>query len=123
VICIVNAIEGEQVAVDFGLYENQMIFGKGKEIARAEIDGSLSDARIMENLVQFLQQKVRDKALKSGLIPPPSQTVGEVSFDKLFEVLRRIKEVGRTAQVRVTARQDVWTGGPLDIDFHVSRAT
>ncbi|MCC6441862.1 MAG: DUF3084 domain-containing protein [Armatimonadetes bacterium] len=122
VVSRVNALENEPVPVDFELFQNRLVFAKGNEIAQTRIDGRQADAQIMQSLVHFLQDRVRAEALHSGLIPSSTEAVGEIAFDRLFDVMARIKQAGGTVDIRAVAGDDIWVGSPLAIEFEVGRS-
>jgi uncharacterized protein (DUF3084 family) len=116
---IENAAAGASVPVRIDLAPNQLAFRKGEEIAAVVVDGNQSEGVLLRRLLQFLQESVRERALLRGVLPTTDGRVGEIQYDPLLETVRKIREIGGPARVGAVASNDVWSVGPLGLDFYV----
>lgn len=118
-----NVVEGEPVRVDIKLYRDRMVFAQGEEIASVTME-SHPNADILNEILRFLKQDVRDAAIEAGVIPrieytAPTPSVGEIGGVQLLNILQRM---GQTrGKVRITARAEtpIHAGDPLKLLFEV----
>ena len=130
-----NAVRGEQIPVGVSLYRNKLAFRKGESIASTTIDGSRSEARILNDLIGFFQRDVRQAALKADMIPvvdpdDPEAMFGTISgqqqLDEFMGVVNRIKDANGSVFVRVMAQQDIKVAERMslaNLDFVISRSS
>ncbi|MDO8684677.1 MAG: DUF3084 domain-containing protein [Armatimonadota bacterium] len=126
-----NCVEGEQTLIDVSLYNNNLAFTKGQEVAGATIDGSESEGGVFLSLIQFLQRDVRSAALKADMIPkfdPDLPGFGAISgpqqFDELIDTVNRIKNAGRPVTVTAVTQEDIYAAGPMNLsnlDFVITK--
>lgn len=127
-----NSVKGEQVLVDIWMYPNKTAFRKGEKIASTAIDGSASQSRVLNALVGFLQNDVRNAALRAGMIPvvdpnDPQAMFGAIEgaqLDEFMGTVDRIIERNATVRVQVVAQQDITVGERLsmgNLDFVVTQ--
>jgi uncharacterized protein (DUF3084 family) len=116
-----NAVAGDAVQMILDVSPNTLAFRRGDVIASREIDGRLSQAKILEAMLDLLRNQVRGKALAVGLNPPPSGTIGEINWDMMLDTVRRIQKSRKTCEVQVVAQSDAWTADPLLVRFEVHR--
>lgn len=122
-----NTIAGEQAVVDFRIYRNKLAFKQGDMIAigKNAIDGSLSEGRILDQIVGFLQNDVHQAASRAGIVPVANeepQIRGE-QLDELLFLMHKVKQQDCTVDVRAVAERDIYSAGPLDlrtIDFSIT---
>jgi uncharacterized protein (DUF3084 family) len=115
-----NVLASTPVPVAILATPNRMVLRKGEEVATDRIYGGESEGTVLEEVVGFLRTEVRRRALvELGMIPGPLGEIGEVRFDPLLEVTRKIRETGGWARLGAIARQDTWSAGPLYLDFYV----
>jgi hypothetical protein len=115
-----NCVIGDPVPVVIQAFPNQLVLRKGEEIASERIYGGESEGTVLEDLVGFLRNGVRLRAVgELGMIPGPMGEIGEMRFDPLLEVMRKVREIGGWAKVGAVARQDTWSAGQLHVDFYV----
>jgi uncharacterized protein (DUF3084 family) len=115
-----NCIVGMPVPFMLLAFQNQLVLRKGEEVAAARIDGRQSEATILEQLVGFLQTQVRAKALrKLGMVPNSHGELGEVGYEPLLEVVRKIRDTQGWAKVGAVARGDTLSASPLLLEFYV----
>ncbi len=119
-VAVENSLPQTPVPVAVQVFKNRLVLRRGEEIASERVYGRESEGAVLEELVRFLQGEVRQRALnRLGMIPGPFGEVGEVQFDPLLEVTRKIREIGSWARVGAVVRQDTWSAGQLHLDFYV----
>jgi uncharacterized protein (DUF3084 family) len=123
VVSVGNSVEGEQVFVEVLLNYNHLIYPAGATVASAVIDGRESRGSILEKLTTLLRRDVRSAAMGKGLIPSYDEdgqpSVGQLSWDELYDAVERIKESARIVRVRAEASKDTWSAGPLMLNLNV----
>ncbi|MFH0887036.1 MAG: DUF3084 domain-containing protein [bacterium] len=119
VLAAQNIVAGEIAPVHFELFINSLVFDKDEEIASGMIDGSLSLPEI-EGKIKALLTHVNQTAKNRGIIPNPQGYVGDVSYSQIADISKDIKTLGTTASIKVIAADDIYTIGPLRIDFKIS---
>ena len=117
-IAIRNVNIGGILQVRFEVQSNKLVFEKGEEISYIDISGKLSQPEIEQKIKELLSLS-HFAAKNKGVIPQATGSLGEVPYSKIFEVGKRIKGFDALAHVSVVAAQDIYTIGPLDIDFKV----
>jgi len=117
VVASANCVPGLPVPVVLDCYPNELAFKKGESIASRVVAGDGTEGAILGALLQFLQTSVRSQA--SLLIDEAETRIGELSYDQLLEVARRIRKAGGAALVIARARHDTLRAGPLNLDLEV----
>lgn len=131
---VFNTHPGEPVRLDFELFRNRLVFRGGEALAQALMDGRQSEPELMGALLALLRQQVNAKARSNNIMPRPAtaaseaigttqETVGNISIEKLFAAVERLREIGGTARVSAVASADTWTIGPLEVDLVVTPAS
>jgi uncharacterized protein (DUF3084 family) len=118
-VAVENAVPGRPVPVLLKWSMNRLAFRKGEEIASLTLSGRQSEGELLRALLGFLQTQVREKALDRGVLPSADGRVGEIQYDPLLITIRKIQEIDGAARVGVIANDDVWSAGPVPIDFYV----
>src|SRR5262249_6194378 len=114
-----NTTLGAAVPVRIEWRPNQLAFRRGEEVAAILVDGQQTEGALLRRLLSFLQGQVRERALRRGVLPTTDGRVGEIQYDPLLETVKKIREIGGPARVGAVASNDVWSVGPLGIDFYV----
>ncbi len=130
VVCERNTLAGEQAPVELRLYVNNVVYLKGEKITSGRIDGKMSEGRILLAVIDFLQKRVTEAALRSGIIPisnpDPRYNAGQNPQDQvegLMAVVDRIKAANARVTVDVYAGKNVYAADPLNMNnmiFEVS---
>jgi uncharacterized protein (DUF3084 family) len=121
-----NSVVGEMVMVELRPYQIDHVYDRGAKIAARRIDARQPVDKIIENLVQFLQQDVRVAAIRAGALPRINPETGQPEIGimgtaDLFQLTERIRKVGGDVQLTATARREVSSADPLNLDFKVVR--
>ena len=124
---IVNTYLGEPVPIDFKLFHNKLVFRRGEVLAETILDGRLSEPALMTSLVRLLREEVGAKARSHNIMPRAGasgelfgstrEAVGQMSYDELFAVMARMREIAGPVRVAAVASDDTWTIGPLEVDL------
>lgn len=124
-----NILENEQAVIEFRSYYNKVAFIRGETVARtkAPIDGSMSEGRILVDVVKFLQDEVREAASKAGVVPVANDEpqIKDEQLDELLALVERIRAVKGPVSIRAVAEKDIRRAGPIDLmnmSFTVSPA-
>lgn len=110
-----NLSFGGTLAVRFDVQTNQLLYRKGEEIERSLISGKLS-AKDTEQRLKDLLSKAEEAARKKGMLPGG---LGAYPYEKIYDSVRRVRGYGTLTRVSVLAASDVYTIGPLVVEFKV----
>lgn len=115
-----NCVRGRPVPVRLEAYANEIVYSRGEEIARRAVDGTATEGFIMGQIIQLLQGGVRAAATAPPRrMIPTERGLGEISYDAMLELCRRVRRVDGPAVVIARARQDTMRVGRLTVDFDV----
>jgi uncharacterized protein (DUF3084 family) len=123
---LTNTLEGEQVPIFFNMEPVRTTFRKGAVVATKVIPVVRSLDTMVTELVQFLQQDVRNAAILAGTIPSTdgnsgSREVGVMSPAELVDLVDRMRRMGGEVQVSAVAADDLSSSEPLRLSFRLSR--
>jgi len=118
-VALRNTLWGEEVPAQFELIENKLIFRENAEIAGGEIPARLSSPQIEQEVTRILGL-ARQAALEAGVLPDPSGSLGSLPYAQIVDLARKIRNANRAATLKVYARKDIYTIGPLDIAFRTN---
>ena len=109
-----NCVEGQPLVFEFGLFMNYLLFSRGQAMRSMQVDSSLDQAEIFQQLGRLLGDAA-SLAFRHGVLaserPPYSQ--------ELFNAVSEIKDMGGRPTTLVLAAQDIWTAGPLALELRV----
>lgn len=119
VVSIYNTTVGEALAVDLELVEEQLIYGRGEEIASVVIEGG-AGGLVRDELIRLLQS-VYDAAIARGMLTDQDGFVSEgVSLREFVDTISRIERANGRTRVRAIAIEDTYnTDWPLRIELVV----
>jgi uncharacterized protein (DUF3084 family) len=117
-----NTLRGEPLHVYVQLFDSQLVYRKGAELVRAQIDGRRSRDEIGQALLRLADQvsrQARGKVLSPPftLISAPP-TVG-VDVDDQRAAITVLQRLGRPATVVVIAAEATSTIGPIIVRYRV----
>jgi len=114
-----NTVYGEPVSGQISIYPNRHIFRQGQTIHMTIIDVGENGIKAEESIMIFLQQ-VNAVAVKEGILPDPIQgTVGSISGTEFYAAVNTAKGYKGKVTLTATAKQDIYTAGPLRIQIHL----
>lgn len=118
-----NVVAGEPVRVDIKLYRDRTVFAQGEEVANIMIEPR-PGTDLLNEILRFLKQDVRNAAIEAGVIPrieytAPTPSVGEIGGAQLLDLLQRAEQT--RGKIRITARAEtpIRAGDPLKLLFEV----
>lgn len=118
-----NYFSGEQrfVPLELNMFLNRIVYKQNEEIASTTIDGSKSEEEIVNAVLEFLTTKVRNSAEQAGMIPIHGQggSLGEISFEEMSQLVRKIRSYGTSATLTATAAKQTKSAEPLRLKFKV----
>jgi uncharacterized protein (DUF3084 family) len=117
-----NAAAGtdEPVVVDVVGKVNMLAYRRGQEIASLpQIPTASTTGQLLKTLIGFLQGQVRESAMARSVLPDARGQVGEMDPEALLDVVARVKRLPGNARIGAVASEDVWSAGPLRLDFFV----
>ncbi len=130
VVVIANAINnslvGEQVIIELTPYAVKPVFNKGEVVASSVIDTHQPIEKIVDAIVQFLQQDVGQAANKAGVIAridpeTGTQQIGTAVARDLVVLTERVRKVGGKVQLTARSAQTMNAADPLQLTFDVER--
>ena len=119
VVAAANTVQGEPVQATLDVRPNVRVFRRGEVIAETIVPPRTPEPRVLEAVLDLLQVKTRAAALEKGMLPTPSGTLGEASWDQILQAVRRATMRRSPCRVQVLAAADVWTADPLLILLRV----
>jgi uncharacterized protein (DUF3084 family) len=118
-VALRNTLWGEEVPAQFDIIENKLVFKENMEIASGEIVAKLSSPQIEQEVTRILGL-ARQAALEAGVQTDPSGSLGSLPYSQIVDLARKIKNSDRKTLLRISAKKDIYTIGPLDINFRTS---
>lgn len=127
-----NVPRNQPVPIDLGFVPNKLLFNKGSELAKITLDPGQTEARLFVQIVIWMREDVAAKAHQESILPDfsspseksllfgtPQYSVGRISPERLFALLKEIKRHKTPVQIVARAAKDTWTTGPLDVELAV----
>lgn len=111
-----NVVFGEKIPILIKFYKNELVFEQDETIAHREIDGTLAPEKIEGEIKQLLSQ-VHIESIKKGIQPGPSGSIGEVPYQEIYQLSKKIHLYGRKVDLVAKAKSSTYTLGPLSIEF------
>ncbi|MDR3690921.1 MAG: DUF3084 domain-containing protein [Fimbriimonas sp.] len=116
-----NAFQGEPVSLEITVMQNPLVYAQGQIIVESVIDANRGDATISEQFSKFLQQTVRERALKDGMIPVANSDVplGQVNLPQILQVTEQLRRADRRVRLAAVAAATTHAGDPLKLEFQL----
>ena len=116
-----NMISGENLGdVRFIILPNTLIFKENQEIASLEIDGNLGRVEIARTLQNFMEALNREVVAIGMIQNPLTGQFGVMSYRSMisfYDMVSRIKYIGKKVKLTAYAAQDTYSIGPLNLMF------
>lgn len=117
-----NTLRGEPLVVFVQLFDNRRVYRAGTVLASSEIDGNASRDVIAQELFRLADEAAR--VARGKVLPQPFTLVtappnAVIDIDDHRAAITRVQNARRPVLVRVVARRDVMTVGPLSVTFQV----
>ena len=125
-----NSLRGEQAVIELRPFPVDRVFDKEEVVAARVIDANQSSQRVKEAIADFLQQNVKNAAVRAGSIPHVNPETGRKeigAYDSiaLGQLADRVKRMGGNVLLKAVASQPLTSADPLDdehLRFEVARS-
>lgn len=111
-----NAVAGEVVVVHLELFVNRLIYPNGQVLGQIELAANQSQ-QDLENKIFALLYQIGQTARDQGVLADPSGLVGSTPYSRVYQIIERVKRSRNVKWIQVVAAKDIFTLGPLDVDF------
>ena len=124
---LTNTVTGEQAIMDFVARTVTPTFRKNEVMAESGlIDGGKPTRQIIDAIVQFLQNDVRNAALKRGTMPQidpqtGAQQVGSFGPSDLVELMDKVRRMKGPVTITAVAAENLNSAEPLQLNFRLNR--
>ncbi|MCX7827594.1 MAG: DUF3084 domain-containing protein [Thermanaerothrix sp.] len=116
-----NATMGETLDCSIKVYRSVLVVRDGEVLAAERFKGALnpSDA---ERVLYGILKEVNQRVVSRGLLKDPlSGNVGGVTAAEFFDAVERMSSGDGPFEVKVVAKGDAYTEGPLEVTIRVER--
>ncbi len=114
-----NTVYGEPVIGQIAVFPSRLIYVQGEIIYSSTIEGG-TKASQPEEIVMLFLQKVNAAAVEKGILPDPIQgTVGAINGADFYDAVNKLKRYNGKVMIKATAKNDIYTLGPLKIEMHI----
>ena len=122
-----NSLAGEPALIDLNLVKIVPVYAAGEMVATRHFDVRRSTDDIFADILGFLQQEVRDAAIRKGILPQIDPRtgipeVGVISYSELFRVTEQVRRMGGTVKISALARHALTSADALDVELGVQNA-
>jgi uncharacterized protein (DUF3084 family) len=130
---LLNVPRGQPVLVELVPVTDRLLFSKGEKLGEITVNPTKSEAELLIEIVQWMREAVAQRARDANILPdlapaneknllfgPTRYPVGRISPDRLFAILKEIKNHPTSVKVVARAAEDTWTVGPLQIDLNTA---
>lgn len=120
VIASGNIVYGEPVIARLELYPNKLIFAKGAVIYQEQVD-AVAGSQQSEAAVMAILTKVNELAVNAGMLADPlAGTVGALRAADVIEASQAVTRSKGPTRITITAKNDIYTAGPLEVAIRVN---
>lgn len=118
-----NSLRGEQAVIELRQFPVRHVFDREAVVASRVIDANQSPQRVKEAIAEFLQQNVKNAAVRAGSIPHVNPETGRKEigvYDSiaLGQLAERVKRMGGNVLLKAVASEAITSADPLD-DEHL----
>lgn len=115
-----NIITGEPALVHVNVYDNNLVYNRGREIYTERFTSEEIASGAELQLLHFLHN-VNRSAQSDGILPDPlSGNVGALTAVEMFDTISRMKAYENTGlTLQAVTTQNIFTAGPLRIEIRV----
>ena len=130
VVVVVNAInnsvEGEDVLIELSPRAVTPLFAKGDVIAKGKIDARQPTDKILNSIVEFLQNNVRNSAMHAGAVPLVDPDTGKPNYgfmspSELLLLTDKVRRRGGDVEITALAKEAVSSADPIQLEFKLKR--
>lgn len=111
-----NAVAGEVVVVHLELFANKLIYKNGDVLGQIELAAN-QNQRELENQIFNLLYQIGQTARSKGVMADANGLVGSTPYSRVYQIIERVKRSRSLKQIKVEAARDIYTIGPLEVEF------
>lgn len=102
-----NAFRGEFVWVRPTILPNPVVFKANDIVAEGLVDGRQGDAEVTQAVLDIVNTKLRDAAIKRGMIPAVGRDMplGQVTMNQILTIVSQVRASEKTVRVQFLAAQ------------------
>ena len=117
-----NVVVGEPIIGQFEAFPNKQIYAAGATVLSDHITYS-GNPQEAEQVFAVYLRRVNEIAIQQGVIPDPLQgTVGVVSVEQYYDAVNQLRRMKGNVEITATAKEDVFSAGPLRITIQIRPA-
>jgi uncharacterized protein (DUF3084 family) len=123
---VYNSLAGEPALIELKPAPVVPVYAAGETVATRRLDVRRATDEVFEDILTFLQQEVRDAAIRKGILPQidpvtGAPQVGVVSYSDLFRVTEQVRRMGGTVKISAIARHALTSADALDVELKAER--
>ena len=114
-----NILIGEPVITEFNIYPNKLIYKQDSVIYSENVPAEIDKATAETILLAFLS-RLNAQVVKEGVLADPlTGNVGNMDMPYMMEVMNKIRNTQGRFTITATAKNDISTLGPLQININI----
>jgi len=116
-----NAFRGEPVSLEITVMPNPAIYSRGQIIVESVIDANRGDTVISEEFSKFLQETVKQRAEKDGMIPIANSdySFGQVTLPEILQVIEQLRKTDRRVRLAAISSSNTRAADTLKLEFRL----
>mgnify|MGYP001643657681 CR=1 FL=1 len=117
-----NTLIGEPAVIDFAIYDNLLLYRRGEVIFSKNLLSYGKHLNAQGKIILFLHDVNRVAREKGVLFDPLTGSIGQFDGEDLANIIRQVNEWNEKAILTATAKDNIYTEGPVVINVRVERA-
>lgn len=117
-----NTLIGEPAVIDFAIYDNLLLYKRGEVIFAKNLLSYGKHLNAQGKVILFLHDVNRVAREKGVLFDPLTGSIGQFDGEDLANIIRQVNEWNEKAILTATAKDNIYTEGPVVINVRVERA-
>ncbi|MCU0315655.1 MAG: DUF3084 domain-containing protein [Fimbriimonadaceae bacterium] len=116
-----NSFRGETASIVIDIRPNPVVYAQNERIIEMTVDGRLTEDQIAGQIIEFVGTRLRDQVIRDGMLPAKGKdvSIGELTRDKLLEILIEVRRYGRPARLQFIAAQETRAGDTLRLSYRL----
>lgn len=118
---LLNTFDKEFVPIKLDVFDNVLAYEAGALILTINIDGRKSYAEITNDINRALETELPSALIAKDVIPSigSPNPFGELSIDRIFDIIIEVKEFGRPARLQLFAAKDIYSADKISVNFRL----